>query len=162
MSPVLAGLETALPRALAQAWTASVRQCGPDPAAWRWNAVHHTAAKHTLLARFPERAAELNPPPVQIGGDGDTLQAASYLYGDRPDFWIVGLSVYRQVVDFSQSAGGELEASYVVPGGVSGVPGSPHFADQLERWRTHQRIPMPHREAAVRAATVETLALRPT
>jgi penicillin amidase len=48
------------------------------------------------------------------------------------------LSVYRQVVDL----GAPGSASFVIPGGASGDPGSPHFADQFARWAVHQRIPM--------------------
>jgi acyl-homoserine lactone acylase PvdQ len=30
----------------------------------------------------------------------------------------------------------------VIPGGSSGDPDSPHFADQLAEWARHRRIPM--------------------
>ena len=33
-------------------------------------------------------------------------------------------------------------ASFVIPGGSSGDPASPHFADQLAEWAEHRRIPM--------------------
>jgi acyl-homoserine lactone acylase PvdQ len=49
----------------------------------------------------------------------------------------------------------------VVPGGVSGLPGTPHYADQLELWRTHRRIPMHYTEADVQAAAVHVLTLVP-
>jgi penicillin amidase len=155
-----AALRDALPAALAEAWRGAVERCGPDPAQWAWASVHGTNARHTLLARFPQRAAELNPPPVSLGGDGDTIQATSYLWGDRPRFDIVGLSVYRQVVDLADVP----HASYVIPGGVSGVPGvpgSPHFADQLDLWRTHQRIPMRYGHASAETAAGDTQVLRP-
>ncbi len=143
--------------ALAGAWRKAVAQDGPDPTAWRWQARHTTNARHPLAGRFPEHAGRLNPPAVAVGGDGDTIQAASYLWGDRPAFAIVGLSVYRQVVDLGDIA----HASYVIPGGVSGEPGSAHFGDQLERWRTHQRIPMHYTPEEVRAAAVHSLTLTP-
>ena len=54
------------------------------------------------------------------------------------------LSVYRQVVDL----GAPGAASFVIPGGASGDPDSPHFADQFARWAVHQRIPMGGRPAA--------------
>ncbi|HEX2035504.1 MAG TPA: penicillin acylase family protein, partial [Chloroflexota bacterium] len=144
-----------LPDALATAWSTTVAGAGPDPQAWRWDAQHATRARHPLAARFPAHAARLNPPRVPLGGDGDTIQAAAYLWGEGDDFAITGLSVYRQVVDLADVA----HSSFVIPGGVSGVPGSAHFDDQLEHWRTHRRIPMHVREAEVEAATVETLSL---
>jgi penicillin amidase len=152
-----AAWEGRLPAALASAWRAATAHGGPDPAAWRWDSRHYTNAQHPLVARFPERATQLNPPRVRIGGDGETIQAASYYWGDRADFAIVGLSVYRQAIDLRDIA----DATFVVPGGASGSPASPHAADQLEPWRTHRRIPMLHAPAAVQAAAVETLVLTP-
>jgi penicillin G amidase len=42
------------------------------------------------------------------------------------------------VVDLADPA----SASFVIPGGASGDPASPHFSDQLARWAVHQRIAM--------------------
>jgi penicillin amidase len=92
-----------------------------------------------------------------MGGDGDTIQAASYLWRDTPDFDVVGLSVYRQVVDLSDIT----TASFVIPGGVSGNPTSSHYQDQLPLWSTHQRIPMHYTPAAIAAAATEALMLTP-
>ncbi|MGH2604065.1 MAG: penicillin acylase family protein, partial [Dehalococcoidia bacterium] len=66
-------------------------------------------------------------------------------------------SVYRQVVDLTDVAHG----SFVVPAGVSGLPGTPHAADQIEAWRTHQRIPMHYTEVDVEANAQQTLRLTP-
>jgi penicillin amidase len=51
---------------------------------------------------------------------------------------VSSLSVYRQVVDLADPA----SASFVIPGGASGDPASPHFADQLTLWAAHRRIDM--------------------
>jgi penicillin amidase len=51
---------------------------------------------------------------------------------------VLSLSVYRQVIDLADPAA----ASFVIPGGSSGDPASPHFADQLADWAEHRRIPM--------------------
>ena len=53
------------------------------------------------------------------------------------------------------------EASYIVPGGASGHPGSPHFADQLELWARCERVPMHRDRSAVEAAPVSELQLIP-
>jgi penicillin amidase len=70
---------------------------------------------------------------------------------------MTSLSVYRQVVDFS----GTVPASYVVPGGASGIPGSAHYPDQLEAWRTHHRVPMLWRRDELEAACTERQQLEP-
>jgi penicillin amidase len=73
-----------------------------------------------------------------MGGDADTVQAAGYRWRADSPFTVTSLSVYRQVVDL----GSPSTASYVIPGGASGDPDSPHFADQLAEWSAHRRIPM--------------------
>jgi penicillin G amidase len=127
-----------LPEVLGRAWEEAVAFGGTDPARWRWGSRHRTNANHPLVARFPHLAAELNPPRVEMGGDGDTIQASSYPWRSVPEFDVTGLSVYRQAVDLADIA----HASYVIPGGVSGDPASPHWQDQLEYWHRHRRIGM--------------------
>ena len=107
--------------------------------------------------RFIIAVARLNPPRAFVGGDSDTIQCAGYGWSGRADFDITALSVYRQCVDLTDIAAG----SYVVPAGVSGLPATPHYADQLERWRAHQRIPMHYAEEAVAANARQTLTLTP-
>jgi penicillin amidase len=147
-----------LPGALAAAWQRATRAGGDHPEVWRWDAVHRTAAQHTLSAALPALAADLNPPSVGVGGDHDTLQVSSF--GVTPDatFRLTNLSVYRQAVDFAALE----DASWIVPGGASGLPGSPHYADQLEDWRLHRRIPMHLAPSAARAAARQTLTLEPS
>ena len=75
---------------------------------------------------------------VPMGGDADTIQAAGYGWQAGTPFTVASLSVYRQVVDLADGG----SASYVIPGGASGDPANPHFADQLAQWAAHRRIPM--------------------
>lgn len=141
--------------ALEGAWVSAVALGGGDSAAWRWDAKHTTGSRHPLSAEFP--AARLDPPCAPIGGDGDTLQAAGYGISGKNDFVISLTSVYRQVVDFADLDG----ASYVIPGGVSGDPGSAHFADQLPLWQQHERIPMARNGDASRSGAETWLTLLP-
>ena len=125
----------AVPAALASAWAAAVEAGGPDPAQWRWGDVHQAVRVHPL------GAADGGPgrlPRTPMGGDADTLQAAGYGWRAGAPFTVASLSVYRQVVDLADGR----SASYVIPGGASGDPASPHFADQLAEWAAHRRIPM--------------------
>jgi penicillin amidase len=71
-----------------------------------------------------------------MGGDADTIQAAGYGWLAGSPFTVTSLSVYRQVVDLADPAA----ASCVLPGGSSGDPASPHYADQFALWGSHQRI----------------------
>ena len=148
--------EAALPEALESAWRATVGRCGEELSAWRWDTVHRTAPTHPLSALFPEHAPVLNPPRAPLGGDGDTVQSAGYGWNERGGFEIALLSVYRQTVDLSDIA----HASWAIPGGASGRPGTAHYADQLELWRTHRRTPMPYREQEIEQAAGYRLELR--
>ncbi len=119
----------ALPGALAAAWAAAVKAGGPNPRWWRWGDGHRAARVHPLAGPFPGAA---------MGGDADTIQAAGYGWRPGSPFTVTSLSVYRQVVDLADPG----SASYIVPGGTSGDPDSPHFSDQLPLWASHQRIGM--------------------
>lgn len=120
----------AVPGALAAAWAAAVTAGGPDPRRWRWGDVHRAARVHPLAGPLAGAA---------MGGDADTIQAAAYGWQPGSPFTVATLSVYRQVVDLADPA----SASYVIPGGASGDPASPHFSDQFPLWASHQRIGMP-------------------
>ena len=71
-----------------------------------------------------------------MGGDADTIQAAAYTWREGAPFDVTLLSVYRQVVDLAAPGA----ASYVIPGGASGDPAAPHFADQLAEWARYRRV----------------------
>ena len=131
----------ALPGALAGAWAAAVREAGPDPAQWRWGDQHRAVRLHPLSgAGVPtELSPDASSHSVRMGGDADTVQVAGYRWRQGSPFTVTSLSVYRQVVDLGDPA----SASFVIPGGASGDPASPHYADQLARWAACQRIPVP-------------------
>jgi penicillin amidase len=106
---------------------------GEDVGKWRWDTVHQVRWRHNL-GRDGELAGVLNAPTVPIGGDGSTPFATA---ADRDGFVMAGVS-YRQVLDMS-----DLNAAQVcIPPGNSGQPGSPHYLDNLERWRNVEYHPL--------------------
>jgi len=139
--------------ALTVAWSEAQRLGGDDIQNWRWGIHHQTTARHTLsslgLSDLP-----LDPPATEMGGDGDTVQVSSISTDQDANvsFPVGALSVYRQVVDFSMPKDG----LWIIPGGASGIPGSPHYSDQLDLWADHKLIPMHHEIDAARAAAVAT------
>ncbi|MHB8619126.1 MAG: penicillin acylase family protein [Chloroflexota bacterium] len=144
-------------QALEHAWTAATDLAGGNPSLWRWEAHHGTNARHSLAGIFPEEAERLNPPVVEMGGDADTIQAASFGWAEAGPFPVTGLSVYRQVLDLAKLGA----SSFVIPGGASGVPGHRHYQDQLALWRTHQRVPMTYDADRVDEVCEERLDLDP-
>ncbi|MGD2068292.1 MAG: penicillin acylase family protein [Gemmatimonadota bacterium] len=64
----------------------------------------------------------------------------------------------RHVVDMADPDG---SGGFVIAGGQSGWPASPHAWDQLDRWREGGLVPLPLGRAAVEARTVERFRLAP-
>ncbi len=106
---------------------------GDDRDAWRWDKAHWLQWRHNL-GRSGDLADVLNIPPVPVGGDSNTPFAAS---ADSSGRVTAGVS-YRQIFDLS-----DLNAAQIcIPPGNSGQPGSPHYADNVERWRDVEYHPL--------------------
>ena len=131
------------------------KERGPDPGAWGWGGVRPLTLQHpTSDRRF--LAAIFNLGPMAIGGDGNTVLQA----GTTPLDPLSNPGVIPNTRVVMVPA--DPEASrFVLAGGQSGNPFSPHYADQLAWWRAGRGLPIPWSEAAVREATRESLVLMP-
>jgi penicillin G amidase len=122
----------------------------PDPKL-SWGDVHILSPRHTLSLSQPSLAPLLDPPSSRCGGDADTVQASSYPCGPRLDasngdiaaqlaklYSVNSTSVTRYVFDLSDWE----KCGWVIALGVSGHPGSPHYADQREAWSKGSLFPM--------------------
>ncbi|MBE3556358.1 MAG: penicillin acylase family protein [Firmicutes bacterium] len=97
------------------------KQMGEDPAKWQWGQIHHR-----LVASLTQTPA-FDRGPVSADGDAFTPNAA----GNEPS--TAGPS-WRMIADLSH-----LDRSVgIYPGGESGDPASPHYADQLPLWQRYQ------------------------
>jgi penicillin G amidase len=144
-----------LARALGSAVAGLRDALGEDMDAWQWRRLHVTRPQHPLMSAFPRLAATLNPPSVAVGGDGETVNAASFLPG--AGYHVALTSVARYVFDL-----GDWEASgWVVPCGASGHPGSSHWADQLPAWTECRLLPMRYDWARIRTVAESSLTLTP-
>lgn len=99
------------------------RQLGDHPADWAWGRLHTTRPRHPLSETFPTWAEHLDPPGHAVHGDMDTPLAGSF---GLSSFTVTGLSVNRYLFEPADWTTGR----WIVPGGSSGHPGSPHYADQ--------------------------------
>jgi penicillin amidase len=121
--------------ALERGVTALAEALGPEPGQWRWGALHRMVLVHPLSVVFPQAAPLLNPPVVELGGDGDVPWSSNH--------WPVGSfdarvgPVNRYILDPSDWSAGR----WVVPLGASGHPGSPHYCDQQQLWADVKSIP---------------------
>jgi penicillin G amidase len=141
-------VRAALPAVLASAWQQAGQAAGGRE--WQWADSHRARAAAVI-------AGQNVPAAVGMGGDADTIQAASYGWRVGSPFDVTVTSVYRQVVDLASPA----TASCVIPGGACDDPSSPHFADQLAEWAGHRRVPMLWDWADVEAASGARTVLRP-
>ena len=112
------------------------RELGDDPAGWKWGALHRLNVRHPLAGEHPELVERLNPPPLPLGGDSNTVNVASY--PRSAPFDTTGVPVHRLIIDladFDNSLSADLF-------GQSGQPGSPHYFDQLQHWHDVAYHPM--------------------
>ncbi len=122
--------------ALASAVLRLRQEMGDEIVGWQWRRLHRTAPQHTLAFALPEEVKLLNPPSIAMGGDGDTVQAASFSPGTG--YTVTGTSVARYVFDLADWN----RSAWAVPLGSSGHPGSPHYADQTGAWGAVHLYPM--------------------
>ena len=151
-----AGWDEELRRALRAAADRLGSRCGPDPARWAWGEVRPLTFRHPVSERKPlGRVFDLGPYPW--GGDTNTVSPAVVDPADptaNPDGSVASL---RMAIDV-----GEWDLSrFVLPGGQSGNPFSPHYADQMPLWRKGDALPIHWSPEAVARATRHTLVLRP-
>jgi penicillin amidase len=110
------------------------RRFGDDERAWAWGQLHQTQGRHPLSAVFKEWGRWLDPPPQAVHGDADTPLAGSFGLGS---FTVTGLSVNRYIFDPADWT----RSRWIVPGGASGHPASPHYGDQARLHADLEFIP---------------------
>jgi penicillin amidase len=144
---------------LSKAWDATIAELraelGDDVSTWRYGRYHTLTLRHPLGAS-PALAPLFNRGPFPIGGDSDTVRMghSPRQFAGQPFF--VAPS-YRQICDLS-NWDRSLSIHTV---GQSGQPGSKHYADLIDAWRTMQYHPMVWSRARVEDVTADRLALVP-
>lgn len=141
--------------ALGAAVTRLQAKFGPSPDRWAWGHVRPLTLTHAFGSRRP-LARVFNLGPFPWGGDDHTISAAIRVLAD-PTVSPPGIANLRMVVDV-----GNWEANrFVIAGGQSGNPLSPHYADLLALWREGDGITIPWSEAEIARVAESTLRLGP-
>jgi penicillin amidase len=128
--------ETEMADALATAVGALRQRYGADPAGWAWGQIRPLTLRHSAGEQAPlDRVFNLGP--FSWGGDTNTIsQAAAELHDPTRSPPVI--ASMRMVVE----AGNWEETRFVLPGGQSGNPLSPHYDDQLELWKEGAGVPI--------------------
>jgi len=138
-----------------QALQAALVRAAATPTGESWGAVHQPRFTHALSPLFPEAAALLDPPSRRVGGDGDTVLANGLLCASGPT------ATYGALARYVFDVGNWEACQWVVFHGVSGQPGSPHYADQNEPWSATRMVPMRYGWKGVEAAARHRQELSP-
>jgi penicillin amidase len=123
------GWDSEIEDALATVIQRLIDDYGPDTTAWEWGTVRPLSFIHPVGERKPmDKVFNLGPFPW--GGDASTISQAAVSLLDPTENSPFVASM-RMVVDV-----GEWENNrFVLPGGQSGNPMSPHYDDQLDLYR---------------------------
>ena len=154
-TPAKEGRAATVEAALAAAWQEGAKRWGPDVALWPYAGIHNLKLDHTLrsaplLGRFFSRG------PFPLAGSSTTVMAFGGPWtGDELDVEY-GASM-RLVNDLGDADRGLS----ILPGGQSGHPWDPHYADQLPLYLRRETRPVPWTEDAIAKATVSKLQLVP-
>ncbi|HEY9422172.1 MAG TPA: penicillin acylase family protein, partial [Thermoanaerobaculia bacterium] len=155
VAPLLRGPSPGRDAVLLDSLRAAVEEAkkllGPDPAAWRWGRLHTASFQHPL-ATDTGRKALFDLPPVERGGDGDTLNV-----GVGGVYESAHGASFREVLDV---ADWDRSTATSVPG-QSGQPGSPHYGDLLPLWGEGRYFPLLYSREAIERVARQRLVLEP-
>ncbi|MDE2779256.1 MAG: penicillin acylase family protein [Chloroflexota bacterium] len=142
--------------ALRSAYLAAVGRLGQPSESWQWGRARSPATLTHPLGRLPVVGSVFNLGPFPFPGDANTVAQTGAFREDplaRPGV----VPSLRMVLD----VGNWDESLFSLPGGQSGNPLSPHYADLLPFWLRGAGVPIPWTRQAIENATVETLLLKP-
>jgi penicillin amidase len=127
---------------------------GPEPAPWRWGALHQVRFA-SPLARVPAVAELFTAAVFELGGDEQTVAQSGC--DARDGYPAAVVQSWKQVIDLADPD----RSLGVLPTGQSGNPASPHWNDQAPLWATGEYHDLPISRRAVEAEAVTALRLTP-
>jgi len=142
--------------ALAAVWRALSESHGADPAGWSWGRVRPVRLDHPFASR-PLLESTFCRGPFPCAGDTNTISQASVKLAD-PFSGVAFAASLRAVLD----VGCWDQSRFVLAGGQSGNPFSPHYDDQLQLWLRGEAIPMAWTPEEVALAATDRLELAPS
>jgi penicillin G amidase len=146
-----------LRRAMREATTELTKRFGADRNAWRWGELHRFTARNQTFGESGVSMMEwlFNVGPVETAGGTSIVNATGW--DARKGYEVNWVPSMRMIVDMSK-----LDSSrWIQLLGESGHAFSPHYDDQLEKWRTGLTVPMRWERATIEREARHELRLRP-
>lgn len=148
-----AGWDSAIEQSLANAIARIEDSVGTDESKWAWGVVRPLTIKHPLGDIGP-LGKIFNLGPFAWGGNAATINQAAVSFLD-PQSNALSIASLRMAIEV-----GEWDRNhFVLPGGQSGNPFSPHYSDQLDLYRAGGSISIAWSEEKRKAIVKETLEL---
>nr|MCS5659167.1 penicillin acylase family protein [Dehalococcoidia bacterium] len=151
-------LDEIIRRAFRSAVAELETRLGPSPGNWWWGRLHILTHVHTIGGAKPllDRLFGFNVGPFESGGSSTTINNGEYTLS-APFQRVVGPS-FRRIVDLS-----DLNSTqFVLPTGQSGLPRSPHYADQASLYMSGRYRTTLIDEATIRNSGFQKLVLKPS
>jgi penicillin amidase len=120
---------------------------------YRWGKLHRIVLGHPLGAPF-------SVGPLAIDGGFDVVDASSHNpRAATPEAFMFSSGPSKRFVGEARRSG--IHAVQVIPGGASGVPGTPFFASQVELWATNDYHDAPSDRGDVLRSAVSVQVFEP-
>ncbi len=137
-----------------------------NQADYRWGKLHRIVFDHPLGEPFDVPPgggfSHLDPqlPGIARSGGFEAVDASAHsARAASLQAFMFGSGPARRFIGELDAAG--IQALQILPGGQSGILGSPHYASQLGRWLTNQHHPLRLSRSQVESDQTSTLLLGP-
>lgn len=131
------------------------KEYGHSPERWKWGRIHTVTFTHPLgSVRILDLLLNLNSRKYHVGGSDHTVCP---FFSIRPGFKAINGASVRQIFNTA-----DWDASLsVIPGGISGVPGSEFYLSQADDYIMGRFYPDHFTAEAVRSSAKYVLTLKP-
>ncbi len=147
--------DTIVAAALESAWRQAVARWGDQVSRWPYGAIHKLTLNHAL-GSLPLIGRRFERGPFEVAGSASTILAFGGPWkGDAMDV------TYGPSMRFVTDAADPESSLAILPGGQSGHPWDPHYADQLPLFLSGAARPTAWGREAIERATLSTLRLEP-
>ena len=127
---------------------------GGEPPSWAWGRLHTLELEHPLGKASRLLGFYFDRGPFRVPGHTQSVNKMEFA---EADFRVLHGPSMRQITDFS-----DLDGSLaILPGGESGIPASPHYADLTPLWLAGEYHVFPMDRAKVDAVAASRLVLAP-